>query len=95
MSITINSAYQVTETTDQYHAYSGVRLTPGWVKWVEETPEMTEDIGEWFLPMGQWYSEDGTPVVLIGDHRYSGSYCTYCGLGSLDWDLQEYPCNRD
>lgn len=89
------NVYRVTATTNHGHAYSGELLTPGLVKWVDESPEMSEDIGEWFLPMDSGNRPDGTPVVLIGAHRYSGPSCVYCGLAAQDWDLQEYPCDRD
>ena len=88
-------AYRVTATTDYAHAFSEQQLTPGLVKWVDESPEMSEDIGEWFLPMDMGNRPDGTPAVLIGAHRYGGEFCMYCGIGAMDWDLQEYPCNRD
>lgn len=84
----------VLEGTDRTHAFSGEPLTPGLVRWIDETPGMGEDIGEWFLPMDQDSREDGTPVVLIGAHDYRGPYCAHCGMLAMEWDLQEYPCNR-
>lgn len=87
--------YRITATTNHGHAFSGERLAPGLVKWVDESPEMSEDIGEWFLPIDRAYRPDGTPAVLIGAHRYAGQSCMYCGLLADGWDLQEYPCDRD